>query len=479
MKNMLSFLFLCFSFLVCSNFNLWAKSSISVVHNYECDEENSENHDVEFSLKNQSFSANVFLQAFPNPKIQNWGIKQSEKDFSFLAGNISFSGIKSRLNNPLWQSVNTLRVFSTPKLFNSAQLPSSISTSENYSIFAKYNPIFENKLFGFINGIEVSSLWTPKEDGGIFLGSLILPIQIANSKLNLSSSFASSFVDFSDSAWYTKSKYFESQRLNRFLQEINFLSRCISFYSGFCFSSDPFENFKFYTRNDLTFNFEIGKNAKYETEARFFYSQNDFITLSEKTLKQPLAFTILPKVTFKTGTSNLIFALGYDYSLGYSDGKEKEKIIDDQYQFAFKFEFLYWNFTSKTSFEPQEMNFEFYNSAFFYFLTSEKITMSNSTWVKILTSKINEEFEISCSTKFNASFFTKQGFIKSEVSSKLISDLKNDSLDLSYKAKFSWRTLWISANFSDIKFEFSDETKKGDSNKGITFSVSSGFTLNY
>ena len=127
MKNMLSFLFLCFSFLVCSNFNLWAKSSISVVHNYECDEENSENHDVEFSLKNQSFSANVFLQAFPNPKIQNWGIKQKEKDFSFLVGNISFSGIKSRLNNPLWQSVNPLRVFSTPKLFNSAQLPSSIS----------------------------------------------------------------------------------------------------------------------------------------------------------------------------------------------------------------------------------------------------------------------------------------------------------------------------------------------------------------
>ncbi len=479
MKNMLSFLFLCLSFLFCSNFNIWANSQLSVIHNYECDEENSENHDVEFSLKNQSFSSNIFVQAFPNPQIKNWGIKQTEKNFSFLIGNISFSGIKSRLNNPLWQNVNPLRIFTPPKLFNSSQLPSAISTSENYSIFAKYNPKFENNFLGIIDGLEISSTWTPNENGGSFVGSAILPLEISKTKLNFSSTFASSFIEFSDTSWYMKSKYFENQRLNRFLQEINFLSNCISFYSGFCFSSDPFEKYKFYTRNDLTLNFDIGKKAKYETEARFFYSQNDFITLNGKTIKQPLAFSILPKITFKTGTSNLIFALGYDYSLGYSDGKEKEKIIDDKYQFAFKLEFLYWNFTSKTSFEPQEMNFEFYNSAFFYFLTTEKITMSNSTWIKILTSKINEEFEISCSTKFNTSFFTKMGFIKSEVSSKLITDLKNDSLDLSCKAKFSWRTLWISANFSDIKFDFSDEIKKGDSNKEITFSVSSGFTLNY
>ena len=178
---MLSFLFLLvLCFLVSQN--LLASSSISLAHNYES---KNEKQDLSFFLKNSNFASNIFVEVLPNPQIKNWGIKQTEKTFSFLIGNIGFSGIKSRLNNPLWTSVNPLRVFSTPKLFNSAQLPSSISTSENYSIFAKYNPIFENKLFGFINGIEVSSLWTPKEDGGIFLGSLILPIQIANSKLNL------------------------------------------------------------------------------------------------------------------------------------------------------------------------------------------------------------------------------------------------------------------------------------------------------
>ena len=479
MKNMLSFLFLCFILLFCSNFGLCANSQLSVIHNYKTDEEKSENHDVEFLLKNQSFSANIFVQVFPNPEIQNWGIKQNEEKFSFLAGNISFSGIKSRLNNPLWQSVNPLRIFTPPKLFNSAQLASTISSSENYSLFAKYNPKFTTKLFGFIDGLEISSVWTPDKNGGIFVGSFILPLEIENSKLNFSSSFASSFIEFSDTSWYMKSKYFENQRLNRLLQEINFLSRCISFYSGFCFSSDPFEKYKFYTRNDLTLNFDIGKKVKYETEARFFYSQNDFITLNGKIIKQPLAFTILPKITLKTGSSNLIFALDYDYSLSYSDSKEKEKLIEDKYQFTFKLEFLYWNFTSKTSFEPHEQSFEFYNSAFFYFITNKKLTMSNSTWIKILTSTLNDTFEISCSTKFNTSFFTKGGFIKSELSSKLITDLKKDLLDLSCKAKFSWRTLWISANFSDIKFDFSEETKKGDSNKGITFSVSSGFTLSY
>ena len=138
---------------------------------------------------------------------------------------------------------------------------------------------------GILNEFELYSIWTPKENGGDFLTSIILPFYTKNYKLNLSSNFASSVAEFYSTSWYMSSQFFENQRLNKFLQEINFSSRCISFYSGFCFSSDPFENFKFYTRNDLTFNFEIGKNAKYETEARFFYSQNDFITLNGKILK--------------------------------------------------------------------------------------------------------------------------------------------------------------------------------------------------
>ena len=475
MKNMLSFLFLLvLCFLVSQN--LLASSSISLAHNYES---KNEKQDLSFFLKNSNFASNIFVEVLPNPQIKNWGIKQSEKTFSFLIGNIGFSGIKSRLNNPLWTSVNPLRVFSTPKLFNSAQLPSGSSDSENNSIFVKFNPIFENEFLGIINEFELYSIWTPKEDGGDFLTSIILPFYTKNFKLNLSSNFASSVAEFSSTSWYMSSQFFENQRLNKFLQEINFLSRYISFYSGFCFSSDPFEKYKFYTRNDFTLNFDITKKVKYETEARFFYSQNDFITLNGKILKTPLSFAILPKITFKTGTSNLIFALGYDYQFSYSEGKEQESFTEQNYQFAFKFETLKWNLTSKFKYFFEEQHFEFYNSAFIHFITTEKMILSDSLWIKILLSKINEDFEISCGTKLNGSFFTKIGSINSEVSSKLVADLQKDKIDLTCKAKLSWKSLWISADFSDIEFDISEETKKGDSNKGITFSISSGFTLNY
>ena len=211
----------------------------------------------------------------------------------------------------------------------------------------------------------------------------------------------------------------------------------------------------------------------------FFYSQNDFITLNGKILKTPLSFAILPKITFKTGTSNLIFALGYDYSLSYSEGKEQVSFTEQNYQFAFKFETLKWNLTSKFKYFFEEQHFEFYNSAFIHFITTEKMILSDSLWIKILLSKINEDFEISCGTKLNGSFFTKIGSINSEVSSKLFADLQKDKIDLTCKAKLSWKSLWISADFSDIEFDISEETKKGDSNKGITFSISSGFTLKY
>ena len=482
MKNMLSFLFLLvLCFLVSQN--LLASSSISIVHNYES---KNEKQDLSFFLENSNFASNIFVEVLPNPQIKNWGIKQSEKTFSFLIGNISFSGIKSRLNNPLWTTVNPLRVFSTPKLFNSSTLPTGISDSENYSIFAKFNPIFENKLFGIINGIELSSLWTPKENGGEFLTSLILPFVTKNIKLNLSSSFASSLVEFNETSWYMTSQFFENQRLYKFLQEINFATKNISFYSSYGLSNDVFEKYKFYTRNDATLNFNINKKIKYETEARFFYSQNDFITLNGKILKTPLSFVILPKLSFNTGTSNLIFALGYDYQLSYSDGKEKESFTEQNFQFALKLETLKWNLTSTLKYFYEEQNFEFYNSAFIHFITTEKMILSDSLWIKILLSQNTDDFEISSGSKFKGNFYTSKGLIQNEVSAKLESNLKEESINLTCKAKLSWKSLWISADFSDIEFNFAEQTedenlkeKKGDSNKGITFSISSGFTLKY
>ena len=482
MKNMLSFLFLLvLCFLVSQN--LLASSSISIVHNYES---KNEKQDLSFFLENSNFASNIFVEVLPNPQIKNWGIKQSEKTFSFLIGNISFSGIKSRLNNPLWTTVNPLRVFSTPKLFNSSTLPTGISDSENYSIFAKFNPIFENKLLGILNEIELSSLWTPKENGGEFLTSLILPFVTKNIKLNLSSSFASSLVEFNETSWYMTSQFFENQRLYKFLQEINFATKNISFYSSYGLSNDVFEKYKFYTRNDATLNFNINKKIKYETEARFFYSQNDFITLNGKILKTPLSFVILPKLSFNTGSSNLIFALGYDYQLSYSDGKEKESFTEQNFQFALKLETLKWNLTSKFKYFYEEQSFEFYNSAFIHFITTEKMILSDSLWIKILLSQNTDDFEISSGSKFKGNFYTSKGLIQNEVSAKLESNLKEESINLTCKAKLSWKSLWISADFSDIEFNFAEQTedenlkeKKGDSNKGITFSISSGFTLKY
>ena len=482
MKNMLSFLFLLVLCFLASQ-NLLASSSISIVHNYES---KNEKQDLSFFLENSNFASNIFVEVLPNPQIKNWGIKQSEKSFSFLIGNISFSGIKSRLNNPLWTTVNPLRVFSVPKLFNSSTLPTTISNSENYSIFAKFNPTFENKLFGILNEIEFTSSWTPKENGGDFLTSLILPFTTKIMKLNLSSSFASSVADLNETTWYMSSQFFENQRLYKFLQEINLTTKKFAFYSSYGLSTDVFEKYKFYTRNDATINFNINKKIKYETEARFFYSQNDFITLNGKILKTPLSFAILPKLSFNTGTSNLIFALGYDYQLSYSDGKEKESFTEQNYQFAFKVETLKWNLTSTLKYFYEEQNFEFYNSAFIHLVTTEKMILSDSLWIKILLSQTTDDFEISSGTKFKGNFFTSKGLIQNEISAKLESNLKEESVNLTCKAKLSWKSLWISADFSDIEFSFAEQTenenfkeKKGDSNKGITFSISSGFTLKY
>lgn len=477
MKNMLSFLFFSFVVLFCNN--LFANSDFSVVHNFE-NKEQSKNHDLGLSIRNQNISSNIFVQAYPEPQIKNWGIKQNTSYFNFSVGNISFSGIKNRLNNPLWTKINPLRIFSVPKLFLTTQLPNTISNSENYSMFLKFNPKFENRIFGIIENIDFSATWTPEENGGLVLTSLIIPFQFEKTKINLSSSFASNFIQNNDTSWYLESQYFDNQRINKFLQEINFLTKNVCLYSAWEFSSDPFEKIKFYTRNDLTLNFNITKKSKYETEARFFYSQNDFITLSGKILKQPLSFAILPKFTFNTGTSNLIFAFGYDYALSYSKGKEQVKSVEDCYQLAFKMEFLYWNFTSKASFIPTEQNFEFYNSAFFHFFATNKFSLSDSLWIKFVSSKLAEETELSLGTKLITNINTDFGMINNELSSKILTDLKNDNMNLSCKIKFSWNTLWISGNFTDIEINFSNQnTKKSDSPKGITFEISSGFTVKF
>ena len=233
-------------------------------------------------------------------------------------------------------------------------------------------------------------------------------------------------------------------------------------------------------------NFNINKKIKYETEARFFYSQNDFITLNGKILKTPLSFVILPKLSFNTGTSNLIFALGYDYQLSYSDGKEKESFTEQNYQLAFKLETLKWNLTSTLKYFYEEQNFEFYNSAFIHLITTEKMILSDSLWIKILLSQTTDDFEISSGSKFKGNVYTSKGLIQNEISAKLESNLKEESVNLTCKAKLSWKSLWISADFSDIEFSYAEQTedenfkeKKGDSNKGITFSISSGFTLKY
>ena len=112
--------------------------------------------------------------------------------------------------------------------------------------------------------------------------------------------------------------------------------------------------------------------------------------------------------------------------------------------------------------------------------------LSDSLWIKILLSQTTDDFEISSGTKFKGNFFTSKGLIQNEISAKLESNLKEESINLTCKAKLSWKSLWIIADFSDIEFIFAEQTenenfkeKKGDSNKGITFSISSGFTLKY
>ena len=70
--------------------------------------------------------------------------------------------------------------------------------------------------------------------------------------------------------------------------------------------------------------------------------------------------------------------------------------------------------------------------------------------------------------------------INNELSSKILTDLKNDKMNLSCKIKLFWNTLWISGNFTDIEINFSNQnTKKSDSPKGITFEISSGFTVKF
>ena len=112
--------------------------------------------------------------------------------------------------------------------------------------------------------------------------------------------------------------------------------------------------------------------------------------------------------------------------------------------------------------------------------------LSDSFWVKLLLSQTSDDFEISSGTKFKGNFYTPKGLVQNEISAKLESNLKEESVNLTCKAKLSWKSFWLSADFSDIEFSFAEQTesenldeKKGDSNKGITFSISSGFTLKY
>ncbi|MCR4790286.1 MAG: hypothetical protein K5839_04330 [Treponemataceae bacterium] len=464
MKKIFLLLFIMLT-LTSLSFSQEKNSSINLNYKYQ-----KEKHFIAAKLKDKIFSASVFTQIYPYPQLTSWAIKQTSKDFIFQAGNLTFSGSKNKLSNPSWTSIDVLHQNKTSFIHNQASNPQNISSSPDFSTFLKYSLNTKNSL-DFRPSL--SAIWIPSfktEDENIIDTSLLftgleLPFKLGKSmKLQFAASYALNYLENTQSSWFLKNPAFLSDKYSFIQEEIHFENSFLQFYSVFGQCQNPFSSFKLYNRDELTVKIKFNSLFTWIIESRLFLCQNDLFSLSNKIIREPLQYCILPKFVFNAKSCRINLAFLFDSKYSYSDGMEKISCIKNFSQAGLDLEFLTWTFQAKYKYLWENLSGNFSDShevcaslwAEIFRTSLMKLSLSSS-------GKINkEEWLVNAGLKYKIKDFSAHCTIS------FSGELTDENWELESKISLYYKNM-----------NFGGQIKKATSSQEVAFNISASYMVRF
>lgn len=364
------------------------------------------------------FSSVVHTQLFPQSQIEAMSFSLKIPNFTFQAGDITFSGTKSKMANPSWSTIDALRNAKASEISSKAQsksFESSIANSESaQSVFAQITLPFENKVkFAPV----FSAIYTPNIENSFFIASAKFPFTFSKNKLAVAMNYGRNFLEQTDSTWFMKSPYFSSGNYSFFQEELSFNTKFLSnqnfsSYINFFQNESSSGIFKLGGRAEACAKINFSKNFAMSTEARIFLSQFDTPTISGKILKESLHYCAIQKFFIKSDENLFTIGASFDSKYFYQNGKEYESATSDVIMGAFKADFFLWNFTLKYKYKISENANDFYLAFWADLFSSEDISiylsgnskLQSDLWstsAKLKTSFFNTSTPLILETKFS------------------------------------------------------------------------------
>ncbi|MCR5699590.1 MAG: hypothetical protein K6G52_08105 [Treponemataceae bacterium] len=427
-----------------------------------------------FALKLQDnlFSSVVHTEIYPESGLKNWGTRFYDGNLYLNLGSLSFSGLKSRMNNPNWQGIDALKTIKVDSLKARSQNPATWSSSTPFSAFASYTLPLENTVsfkpaFSFVwtpSFIKTEDEKTDEEiftDSSLYFASLLFPFRFKAKKsgsirLDFTLNYGTNYLENNEKSWYLDEPFFQSERQHLFMETLYFYSRYFSFQTLFGQNSSPQGSVKLYNRTDALLTVDFSRDAHFSTEARLLLCQNDLHSLSGKTLRVPLHYCILPEFTFDLKNSSLSFSFLFDAQYKYSGGKEAQSLNSNLYQGAVELDFLYWNLSTKyTHSDVNEVYLGFWVQA-----------LKNKTARLNLNGSLKFQNEIWSATFLaRCTFFSKQDSFLLTASFSLQDDYQFQTL--SWQGKLSFSCFGFTGGCTIKKAAFKSDS--ADSNTAFDF----------
>lgn len=262
-------------------------------------------------FKSTSLQVNTNFEIKPEQKFKTFGVKYSViPQINFYCGNLSFSGLYSRIKTPCFSIPGALSSASAPSTGISVTLPSSgTSVSTPKAICFKAN----------INNINLSYFIRHRtaktEYDEYFAGIDYHP---AKTRLHFCL-FGGSFETESkySSRWFLAKRPYKKEKIHYAGFEAVYKGSYLKIHSLNNISTSPYEKITGSWRLSTTIT-----NRFFRFDSGFFWCDADHITIEEALLRKSFVFYLHPQlkaITLKNGhkiRSGITFSLAHSYSDG-------------------------------------------------------------------------------------------------------------------------------------------------------------------
>lgn len=422
---------------------------------------------LDFSSTNSLNQQNHFstvLQTQPVQTINSFSFTQQNNYLSTYIGCFSIYGLYSKFANPTWSKPNCLSNSNLQSSTNSFVFPSSLKDNVEYSLSTKIKmPVIKNAT------PYIECIWIPKTQDTRFIANFCIPFFISNTKIELSSSYASgSFIKESDS-WFIENPCLVNTTLTYFFQQLKLKTQHTNSYFGICTSDHPFEKNKTWYSLQSIILLPLSKLFNIQTNIKFSYYDFDYYSFTGKIIRQPYHFYCCSNFIWNLCTYRIIFAPSFDFHEDYTNDLSIQKQQIYTYDCGIKLEFLNCTLTTSFSYETQnqENTFKYFLSIWLNFYL-QNFSLSEYCYYQTEIDKWN----LYC--KFSLREITKNTF-DSYISIKTEAKYSEpDKYSIQGKLKVSVKSLFVQG-----EIDFSKEIKKAISENDIAYNLCIGIILKF